>query len=118
MDPYGIPEAVRLTLVRLTKDALGLPQRGEPRGPDEGQLQQALGEAARLFAFCFLGPDDYEQRNQDAMEQERRLALAEAAPEGREARIVSLALLSNHAHASLAERFETVVESPLARTKI
>lgn len=100
-----------MTLVRLTKDALGLPQRGEPRGPGEGALQTGLEEASRLFAYCFLGPDDYRERNQDAEAQERRLALAAAAPDGREARIVSLALLTGHAHASLAERFEASIEA-------
>ncbi len=102
---------MRLTLVRLTKDALGLPQRGEPRGAGEAELQAGLDAAARLFAYCFLGPDDYRERNQDAEAQERRLALAEAAPDGREARIVSLALLTGHAHASLSERFEASVEA-------
>jgi hypothetical protein len=44
-------------------------------------------------------------------EQERRLALAEQAPEGREARIVSLALLTGQAHPSLAERFEASLDA-------
>ena len=100
---------MRLTLVLLTKEACGLPQRGEPRGADEARLHEALEQDARLFAYCFLGPDDYGERCPDGAAQETRLALAEAAPEGREARIVSLALLTQHAHASLADRFEASV---------
>jgi len=100
---------VRLTLVLLTKEACGLPQRGEPRGPDEARLHEALEQDARLFAFCFLGPDDYGERCGDASAQLARLDQAEAWPEGREARVVSLALLTQHAHSSLAERFEASV---------
>jgi hypothetical protein len=73
-------------------------------------LDEALARAARLFAYCFLGPRDWEERFTDAAEQERLLALAEAGPEGLEGRVVSLALLSGYAHESLAARFEAVVE--------
>lgn len=92
--------------MRLTKEAAGLPQRGEPTGGDWQRLEAALEADARLFAFCFLGPGDYAERNDDGVAQAARLDLAEAAPEGREARIVSLALLTGHAHETLAERFE------------
>jgi hypothetical protein len=95
--------------VLLTKEVCGLPQRGEPRGAEEARLHEALEQDARLFAFCFLGPDDYGERCADGAVQAARLDLAAAAPEGREARIVSLALLTQHAHASLAERFEAIL---------
>lgn len=101
---------MRLTLVRLTKEAAGLPQRGEPAGGDWQRLEAALEADARLFAFCFLGPDDYAERNADGADQAARLELAEVAPAGREARIVSLALLTGHAHATLAARFEASVQ--------
>jgi hypothetical protein len=110
LQPEGFQEAVRLALVRLVKDSLGLPQRGEPREPERATLDEALARAARLFAYCFLGPRDWEERFTDAAEQERLLALAEAGPEGLEGRVVSLALLSGYAHESLAARFEAVVE--------
>lgn len=103
----GFDEPVRLTLVRLVKEAQGLPQRGEPSGAAADRLQRGLSEAALLFGYCYLGPKDYGERRDDGGEQERRLALAIEAPEGLEARIVSLALISGYAHESLAARFET-----------
>lgn len=102
----GFDEPVRLTLVRLVKEAQGLPQRGEPSGEAAERLRRGLSEAALLFGYCYLGPKDFGERRDDAAEQERRLALAIEAPEGLEARIVSLALLSGYAHESLAARFE------------
>jgi len=108
--PQGFQEGLRLALVRLVKEAQGLPQRGEPRGPAEQALDQALAVAARLFAYCYLGPREYAERLDDGAEQERRLGFAEAAPEGLEARVVSLALLSGYAHESLAARFEAELE--------
>jgi hypothetical protein len=108
LQPEGFQEAVRLALVRLAKDSLGLPQRGEPREAERGELDAALARAARLFAYCFLGSRDWQDRFTDAAEQERLLALAEAGPEGLEGRVISLALLSGYAHESLSQRFETV----------
>ena len=110
LQPEGFQEAVRLTLVRLAKGSLGLPQQGEPREAVRAPLDEALARAARLFAYCYLGARDWEERFTDAAEQERLLALAEAGPEGLEGRVVSLALLSGYAHESLANRFETVTE--------
>lgn len=106
----GFDEPVRLTLVRLVKEAQGLPQRGEPGGETGERLRLALYDAARLFGYCYLGPKDYGERRDDGEEQERRLALATEASEGLEARIVTLALLSGYAHDSLAARFETETE--------
>ncbi len=106
----GFQEAARLTLIRLVKEAQGLPQRGEPSGEAAARLQAALGSAAHFFAYCFLGAQDYGERLEDGEAQERRLALALEAPEGLEARIVSLALISGYAHESLAARFETTLE--------
>lgn len=110
LEPQGFPEALRLALLRLVKDAQGLPQRGEPAGPAEQALAQALEGAARLFALCYFGPRDYVERNEDLAQQEARLAVATEAPEGLDARIISLALLSGYAHDSIAARFEAVVE--------
>lgn len=110
LQPEGFQEAVRFAIVRLVKDRLGLPQRGEPREPERATLDESLDRAARLFAYCFLGRKDWEERFTDSEDQERLLALAEAAPEGLEGSVVSLALLSGYAHETLAARFEAVVD--------
>ncbi len=110
LQPEGFPEAVRLALVRLVKDSLGLEQRGEPREAARGSLDEALARATRLFAYCYLGRRDWDDRFTDTAELERLLSLATAGPEGLEGRVVSLALLSGYAHESLASRFEAVVE--------
>jgi hypothetical protein len=112
LQPEGFPEAVRLTLVRLVKDSLGVEQRGEPREAVRGSLDEALARATRLFAYCYLGRRDWDDRFTDTVEQERLLALAEAGPEGIEGRVVSLALLSGYGHESLARRFEAIVPAP------
>jgi len=113
LQPEGFQEAVRLALVRLVKDGLGLPQQGEPREPERAPLDEALARAGRLFAYCYLGPADWDDRFTDRPEQERLLSLAEQGPEGLEGRVVSLALISGYAHESLAARFETVAgEAP------
>ena len=110
LQPEGFPESVRLALVRLVKDTLGLEQRGEPREAARASLDETLARAARLFAYCYLGQRDWDDRFTDTAEQERLLSLATAGPEGLEGRVVSLALISGYAHESLAARFEAVVE--------
>jgi len=108
LSPGGFPEPLRLALVRLTKDALGLPQRGEPKGPAAEPLRQALYQSARLFAFCYQG----EAGSADAVGAEEasilqaRLEAAGLEPESLDARVVSLALLSGYAHPDIAELYE------------
>ncbi len=108
----GFPEPVRLAMVRLTKDALGLPQRGEPKGPAAQPLIEALHRCGHLFAYCYVGAEDFADRQgEDAAEaMEARLAAAGEAPEGLDARVISLALLSGFAHPEIAERYEAEVE--------
>lgn len=108
LSPAGFPEPLRLALVRLTKDALGLPQRGEPKGPAGEPLRRALGESARLFAFCYQGEAGFADAlgAAEAAAQQARLEAAGIAPESLDARVVSLALLSGYAHTDIAERYE------------
>jgi len=107
----GFPEPLRLALVRLTKDALGFPQRGEPKGAAARPLIEALHASGRLFAYCYMGCRDFTERHgeEEARPLQARLDVAAAAPEGLDARVVSLALLSGFAHDEVAERFETEV---------
>ncbi|MEO1190657.1 MAG: hypothetical protein AAFY02_02805 [Pseudomonadota bacterium] len=107
--PGGFPEPLRLAMVRLTKDALDLPQRGEPKGLARQQLVEALSRSGRLFAYCYQGSRDFTDREgpEIAAEMEARLTNALDAPEGLDARIISLTLLSGYAHGEVAARFET-----------
>ncbi|GAB5467940.1 MAG: hypothetical protein Kilf2KO_09700 [Rhodospirillales bacterium] len=106
--PGGFPEPLRLTMVRLTKDAMDLPQRGEPKGPAAEPLIAALAQVARLFAYCYQGEEDFAERQGTAAAtaEAARLAAALDAPEGLDARVVSLALLSGYAHPDIAARYE------------
>ncbi len=108
----GFPEPLRLAMVRLTKDAMGLPQRGEPKGPAAQPLIEALHRCGRLFAYCYVGAEDFADRHGqiEADLLEARLAAASEAPEGLDARVISLSLLSGFAHPEIAERYEAEVE--------
>ncbi len=108
----GFPEPVRLALVRLTKDAMGLPQRGEPKGAAAQPLIEALNRSGRLFAFCYRGRAGFADilGKAEAETLQARLDGAAQAPEGLDARVVSLALLSGFAHPDVAALYETEVE--------
>ena len=80
--------------------------------PERVPLDEVLRRAGRLFAYCYLGPEDWNERFNDGTEQERLLSLATAGPEGIEGRVVSLALLSGYAHESLTVRFEIDSDEP------
>ena len=108
LSPGGFPEPLRLALVRLTKGALDLPQRGEPKGAAAEPLIAALYDSATLFAFCYQGTEGFADRSGEAMAKyfDERLSMAGDTPESLEARVVSLALLSGYAHPGIAARYE------------
>lgn len=108
--PDTLPDAVRLTLVRLAKEALDLPQLGEPTVATAGGLKETLGEVARLFAYCHLGAEEFADRNTSAAATEAagELAEAERRPAGLAAQVVLLSLHSRLAHETIAARFEVV----------
>lgn len=112
LSPSGFPEPLRLAIVRLVKDAMGLPQRGEPKGAAAQPLIQTLHQGGRLFAYCYQGQEGFAD-GQGATEAEAmrgRLDVAAEAPEALDARIISLALLSGYAHPEVAARFEAEVD--------
>ncbi len=111
LSPGGFPESLRLALVRLTKDAMGLPQRGEPKGAAARPLIEALHDSGGLFAFCYQGIEDAAERlgEAEARKMLARLELAAEAPESLDARIISLALLSGYAHGDISERYQAEV---------
>ncbi len=112
LSPSGFPEPLRLALVRLTKDAMGLPQRGEPKGAAAKPLIEALNRNGRLFAYCYQGHVGFQDRegSEQAESMQSRLQVAAEAPEGLDARVISLALLSGYAHPDIAALYEAEVE--------
>ena len=110
----GIPDGVRLTMVRLAKEALQLPQIGEPTLATAGGLDETLGEAAALFAYCFLGAEDFSELNGALAAQSAEGDLEEALrrPTGLAAQVVLLALHSGLAHETIARRFEVEKLAP------
>lgn len=112
LSPSGFPEPLRLAMVRLTKDAMGLPQRGEPKGAAAKPLIEALARSASLFAYCYQGHEGFADAkgNAEAEAQRARLDTAAEAPEALDARVVSLALLSGYAHPEVAARYEAEVD--------
>ncbi len=112
LSPSGFPEPLRLAMVRLTKDAMGLPQRGEPMGAAAQPLIETLHRSGRLFAYCYQGHEGFAdgQGEPEADALRARLDVAAEAPEALDARIVSLALLSGYAHPEIASRYEAEVD--------
>jgi hypothetical protein len=97
--PRTVPEAVKLTTVRLLKEAPG----AGARIPDA-----AYAEAAQLLGYCMLGPEQFVASNsmREAEGVERRLEAAIAVGTGLDARLILLALHSGLIVAEVADRFD------------
>lgn len=97
--PALVPEAVKLTILRLhsTEAETGTRHRDE-----------AFREAARLFAYCMLGSEQFEESNSrsDAERVERRLDAAIAAGDSLDAQLVLLALHSGLIAPEIADRID------------
>lgn len=102
LHPRLVPEAVKLTAVRLLQEA------AQAKLPPPGMY----GEAAELIAYCLLGPDHFAA----AGEQERLLATEERIERALEtgdsldARLVLLTLHAGLLNARVAERWELRAE--------
>lgn len=83
LHPAVVPEAVKLTIVRLNRHATAPQQR-----------DAAFGEAACLLAYCMLGRAQFETSNgtEAAERAEERLEAAMAAGDSLDARLVLLAM--------------------------
>ena len=103
LHPHALDEAVKLTVLRFFKDR-----------PEGEALNAELRAAAALLVYCILGAKDFTEKNgaEAAAEQERRLALADEAGEGPDARIVLLALHSGVADERIAARFDWDAVAP------
>jgi len=95
--PVLVPEAVKLTVIRLQK-------REAAAGPPD----LALGEAAELLAFCILGRDPFVENNgvRPADRAERRVEAAIAAGDSFDARLILLALHAGLIAPDIADRIE------------
>ena len=97
LHPRVVPEAVKLTAVRLLKQALG-------SSPPEA----AYGEAALLIGYCMLGRDEFVASSSvDAAEHvEKRLEEAIAAGDSLDAKLVLLTLHSGVIAPEVVDRFD------------
>lgn len=98
--PLLVPEAVKLMMLRLHKQAGAGTGRAWPE-PD-------LGKAAQLFAYCMLGRESFlEKASMSAANQaEDRLKAAMDSGDSYDAGLVLLALHSGLIAPDIAERIE------------
>ena len=93
--PLLVPEAVKLTVVRLHR----------PQGAEPGRFNAA----AELLAFCMLGREPFVEANGPgaADRADRRLEDAIEAGDSRDAKLVLLALHAGLLAAEIADRIDT-----------
>ena len=103
LHPQTVPEAVKLTTVRLLK--------AQP-GTGSSLPQAAYDDAARLLGYCMLGHNQFIAGTTlaEAARAEARLDAAIAAGDSLDARLVLLALHAGVIAAEVAERFEVETE--------
>lgn len=94
LHPALVPDAVKLTVIRLLKTAYG------DAGPH-------IPHAAALVAYCVLGPDSYAETNGTDLTQavERRLNEAVEAESGLDAEVVLLTLHAGITNPEVVEDF-------------
>lgn len=95
--PALVPEPVKLTILRLNKQAAAT------AGKDT-----AFAEAAQLLAYCMLGPDHFARANSPKAAERagQRLDIAIEAGDSRDAKTVLLALHSGLITDEVAERLD------------
>lgn len=93
LHPAVVPEAVKLTVLKLLGD-----RRQDP---------QALAEAAALLGYLMLGPDDYAEATdaRACAAAEDRLMAAMAAGDSLDAQLVLLTLQARVAQPEVVQRF-------------
>jgi len=97
LHPNLVPDAVKLTVLTLLKDA-----RGENPKP------QDYGETAALLAYCALGHDAFAVSNGElaASYAERRIEAALESGEGLDASLILLTLHAGIVHPRLKEAYQ------------
>lgn len=99
LHPRTVPEAVKITAVRLLK---------QHSSAGAGLAEADYKEAAQLLGYCMLGHDQFIASNGicAAERAEDRLDAAIAAGDSLDARVVLLALHSGVIVSEIADRFE------------
>lgn len=99
LHPRGVPEAVKLTAVRLLKEEAIADARSRDAGYDD---------AAQLLGYCMLGRDQFIASNslRTADRVEHRVEAAIAAGDSLDAKLVLLALHSGVIASEIADRFD------------
>lgn len=97
LHPNLVPEAVKLTAVKLLKEQNG----GEPPLP-------AYRAAAEIIAYCMIGAESFAGANDDelAAKVERRIEAALASDESLDAQLVLLTLHAKLIQPSVVELFQ------------
>ena len=97
LHPQTVPEAVKLTALRLLKDETG------PNPPEA-----AYDAAAQLLGYCMQGREEFIASNsaEAAERAESRLEGAIAAGDGPDAKLILLALHSGMIAPEVVERFD------------
>jgi hypothetical protein len=99
LHPALVPEAVKLTILRLHRIEAA---------PETRAGQDAFDEAAQLFAYCMLGRDQFIDANSvlAADRAERRLEWAIVAGESLDAQLILLAHHSGLIQGEIADRID------------
>src|ERR1700704_6568969 len=102
LHPRAIPDAVKLTTVKLLKEA------GGGSAPD----QRSCGAAAVLLAYCILGPQAFTAANGEAQTEaiEIRLSAACETGDGVDASLVLLTMHAGLIHPNVVERNQLRME--------
>ena len=102
LHPRTVPDAVKLTTVKLLKEADG------GSAPD----QRKCGAAAVLLAYCILGPQAFTAANGAAQTEamEMRLEAACESGQGVDANLVLLTMHAGVIHPNVVARYQLTME--------
>ncbi len=101
LHPALVPDAVKLTVLNVLKDAKG-----------EDLAARDYGEAAALLGYCALGRDAFAAANGElaAAAAERRIEAALEAGDGLDASLILLALHAAIIHPGVQETYQLEIE--------
>jgi hypothetical protein len=101
LHPSLVPDAVKLTVLNVLKDAKG-----------EDPATQDYGEAAALLGYCALGREVFAAANGDlaAAATARRIEAALEAGDGLDASLILLALHAAIIHPGVQETYQLEIE--------